>query len=160
MLLVRYNLRYHLKHHSGKQLIADKLNAFISPENRTPTYPGTSTLIFITELFIFLAAVVVAAAPHSGKTPQVLPPYSGVPPPYSGPVVYPATPVPVNTNIVNDLPSVTSQYLQELISPLPSDDQSSIMALFYSRPVVIQECVRDIKDTDLLRSTLAKLAKQ
>lgn len=125
----------------------DKLNNFIPPQNRVATAPvfttaGDSTIFNLCNL---LVPVVMGVPP--GYSPAVpLPQYNEV--------VYPA-----QTN-TNDAPNVTSQYLQELVSSLPSDDQSTIMALFYAKPTVVEGCVRDIKDTDLLRATLLKLAKQ
>ncbi len=56
--------------------------------------------------------------------------------------------------------SVTSQYLQELLSPLSKEEQATVMALFYSSPQVVQGCVNDIKDTELLRLTLVKLSRK
>lgn len=57
-------------------------------------------------------------------------------------------------------PSVTSHFLQELVSTLPEQDQSAILALFYTKPQVVQDMVRDIPDSNLLRATLLQVAKQ
>lgn len=72
-------------------------------------------------------------------------------------------PTPVVTPVVTPQPttsSVTSHFLQELVAPLPEQDQSAIMALFYTKPQIVQDMVRDIPDSNLLRSTLLQVAKQ
>lgn len=59
----------------------------------------------------------------------------------------------------DEIVTVTSQYVQELISPMSPDDQSSIMALYYSNPKTVEGCVNDIKDTEELRAALLRIAK-